>query len=119
MGKSVSYFVGTEQFRRRNIKEHFGEIFNPVAASKRNSVGEKHLREMKRRRCISREIAYSRLWALPHNFALGGPAGPSFQQLQPSSRGREGCAARLSLSSAQQRLFLDLACNSNIQSLFL
>lgn len=42
------------QFRRRNIKEHFGEIFNPVAASKRKSVGEKDLREMKIRRCISR-----------------------------------------------------------------
>lgn len=42
------------QFRRRNIKEHFGEIFNLVAASKRKSVREKDLREMKIRRCISR-----------------------------------------------------------------
>jgi len=45
------YLILLEQmhFKRRNIKEHFGEIFNLVAASKRNSVREKDLREMKAR----------------------------------------------------------------------
>lgn len=52
--KKVYLLLEQMQFRRRNIKEHFGEIFNPVAVSKRNSVGEKDLREMKIQRCISR-----------------------------------------------------------------
>lgn len=42
------------QFRRRIIKEHFREISYPVVASKRSSVGEKDLRQMKIWRCISR-----------------------------------------------------------------